>query len=296
MTVLVGPAEGAATASGTDGAGVVSSWADLEAAVSAERIEPPRVVFAAGGAGLDTLGAVLSPFDALLRAGFGWLVEHVGFLREPLDALAGEPSEIHAQAARWDGVSAELRSVAAGYRAVREVPGWVGAAADGHRHAVEELVSALDTQAEQAGALSRLILTTAAAVGTARALIRDAVADFAAALLQYLLAASALALLSGGGSLATVLLTVVVRALEVARWIGERIRRLLQLLDEAGGAAGRIAAAMREAAEGIGAAGPSLRAQAEELHRAAGRAHAVELVEAGKQLSDPGPGRSAEDR
>ena len=89
-----------------EGAGVVSSWAELAAALTAEQVDPHQVGFAAAGAGLDTLGAVLHPFDALLQAGLGWLVEHVAFLREPLDALAGDPDAVLAQARHWDRVAA----------------------------------------------------------------------------------------------------------------------------------------------------------------------------------------------
>ena len=94
--------------------------------------------FAAAGAGLDTLGAVLYPFNALLRAGLGWLFEHIAFLREPLDALAGDPDAVLAQARHWDRVAAELRAAAADHRATT-VPDWHGAAADGYRQAVDEL-------------------------------------------------------------------------------------------------------------------------------------------------------------
>ena len=60
---------------------------------------------------------MLHPFDALLQAGLGWLVEHVAFLREPLDALAGDPDAVLAQARHWDQVAGELRAAAS------ELPG-----------------------------------------------------------------------------------------------------------------------------------------------------------------------------
>ena len=79
-------------------------------------------------------------------------------------------------------------------------------------------------------------------------------------MLQYLLAASTLAFLSAGGSLAGLVLTVVVRALEVAEDIARRVRGLLDTLVAAGGAAGRIAGALRRTAERIREAEPALRA------------------------------------
>lgn len=268
-----------------EGAGVVSSWADLAAALTAEQVDPYQVGFAAAGAGLDTLGAVLHPFDALSQAGLGWLLEHVAFLREPLDALAGDPDAVLAQARHWDQVAGELRAAASGYRAF-DVPGWDGAAAAGYRQAADGMAQALSAGAEQADLLSRLILATGAAVGTVRALIRDAIADFVATVVQYLLAASTLAFLTAGGSLGGLVVAVVVRALEVAQHLARRVQQLLDALTAAGGATGRIGTALRRAGEQIREAEPALRASAEALHRGAESSPTPLIIESGKQLTD----------
>ena len=268
-----------------DGAGVVSSWADLIAAVTADRVDADRVCFAAAAAGLDTLGAVFHPFNALLRAGLGWLIEHIAFLREPLDALAGDPEAVLAQARHWDRVAAELRAAAADHRATT-APNWHGPAAAGHRQAVEELSAALSSGADQADALGRLILLTGAAVGTARAWLRDTVVDFVATVLQYLLAAATLAFLTAGGSLAGVVVAVVVRALEVAEHIGRRLRQLLEALAAAEGLAGRIGTTLQATSRVVRDAAPAARVAGEELFVTANRARAPLPIEAGKQLTD----------
>ena len=82
-------------------------------------------------------------------------------------------------------------------------------------------------------------------MGTTRAWVRDTVADFVATVVQYLLAAGTLAFLTAGGSLAGVVLAVVVRALEVAEDIGRRLRQLLDALAAAEGLAGRIGTAVQ---------------------------------------------------
>ncbi len=275
---------GPAPVSATEGAGVVSSWADLGAAIGADDLDPAAITFTAAAAGLDTLGAVLQPFDSLLRAGLGWLIEHIDFLRQPLDALAGDPTEVLAQSRNWHHVAAELRATAADYRDA-VVPGWDGAAAEAYRRATDELVGALREASAQADELSLLILATGAAVGTVRATIRDTITEFLSLVLRYLLAASTLAFLTAGGSLATVVLTVVVRALEVAEDICRRIRLLLDALAAAGGAAGRISAAMLRASDRIRAAEPGLRAAGEAVERGSGQAQAPVIIEAGKQIT-----------
>jgi hypothetical protein len=295
MTLVADPPNGPEAAPpqfDAEGAGVVSSWADLAAALTAERVDPAQVGFTAAGAGLDTLGVLLHPFDGLLQAGLGWVIEHVGFLREPLDALAGDPDEVLAEARRWDLVAVELRAVAGDFRAAT-VPGWEGAAATNHRRAVDDLAAALSAGADQAAALSRLVLATGAAVGTVRALIRDTIVDFVSAVVQYLLAAGTLAFLTAGGSLASVVLTVVVRALEVAEDIARRVRQLLDVLVAAGDAAGRIGTALQRTAERVRRVEPALRATGDSLYRSADATGAPLFIEAGKQLTDASQARNS---
>ena len=270
--------------SATEGAGVVSSWADLGSALGAEHVDAGQVAVAVADAGLDTLGVALHPFDGLAQAGFGWLIEHVEFLREPLDALAGDPAEVIAQARGWHRVAVELRSAAAEHRAA-PVAGWAGIAADGYRGSAEALAAAMEAEAEQAAELSQLVLATGAGVATVRALIRDAIADFLATVLQYLLAAGTLAFLTAGGSLATVVLTIVSRALQLAETICRRLRQALDALAAAGGAAGRIGAAMQQAVDGARAAAPGARAVAEVVDRSAADVGAPIVVEAGTQFT-----------
>src|SRR5690606_16197779 len=135
----------------------------------------------AGAGGLDTLGAITDPLDSLLTAGVGWLIEHVWFLHEPLDALAGDPAQITAQARTWHNVGRELGAVARDHRAAAAALGaWEGAAGDGYRAAVDGFTGALERAGRDAGTLADLVLTTGAQVGTVRAAVRDAIAGFVA--------------------------------------------------------------------------------------------------------------------
>nr|WP_243788910.1 hypothetical protein [Saccharopolyspora gloriosae] len=70
-------------------------------------------VMGAVGTGLDALGMALDPFGAVLAAGVGWLMEHVGPVSDALDALTGDPDEIKAHSETWKNVAAELDAVRA---------------------------------------------------------------------------------------------------------------------------------------------------------------------------------------
>jgi hypothetical protein len=41
---------------------------------------------------LDLLGVAMDPLGSLASAGVGWLIEHISFLKEGLDKLAGSPT------------------------------------------------------------------------------------------------------------------------------------------------------------------------------------------------------------
>src|SRR5947209_2066731 len=51
-----------------------------------------------GADALDALGMAMDPLGALAGAGIGWLIEHVSFLKKPLDWLAGDPEAVTAKA------------------------------------------------------------------------------------------------------------------------------------------------------------------------------------------------------
>jgi hypothetical protein len=268
-----------------EGAGVVSSWADTGKALGEQDPDAVRIAFNAAGAGLDTLGAIADPFDAFLSSAIGWLIEHVQFLHEPLDALAGDPQQVVAQAQTWSNVAGELRGVAGAYRTV-PLPGWDGAARDAQRAAVGDYATALDGVAVQSERLAGLVLATGAAVGTVRALIRDLIADFLAWVTRLVLAALAVAPVTMGGSTAAAIGTVGWQAYALARDIAERMSRLLDSLAAAGGTAERLGTGMRHVADEAAAMAPYLQQTAQSAGAPLDRARVGDGVEAGKQFTN----------
>ena len=263
-----------------EGAGAASSVADLNAALAADHVDPAQVAYTAAGAGLDVLGAVVSPLDSFAVAGIGWLIEHVWWLHEPLDALAGDPIQITAQAQTWHNVGVELGRVAGDYRgAAAALPAWDGSAGDAYRSAVERYAAALDRSAQNAVQLSDLVLTTGANVGTLRALIRDAIAEFAWEVIKWIAAA----VITGGTALGAATVQVVLNALDLAEDISRRITRLLDALKAAGGTVAQISEALRDTAAQIRVAVPHVQAALAPIERTADELGLGKLVEAGKQ-------------
>lgn len=269
-----------------EGAGAASSWSDFATAVTERDPDAAQIAFTGAGAALDSLGTIANPFDALLESALGFAIEHVWFLHEPLDALAGDPKQILAQATTWRNVSRALAGVSTEYTAVTPAePGWGGDAGNGYRGAVGGYTGALDQVSGHAEQLSGLILGSGAAVGTVRALIRDLIAEFIRWLIQRGIAALMAASVTAGGAIGLFIVGVVAEAIALAQDIARRISRLLDLLAATGGTAGQIVDGMRYAADEVRALAPYMQATAKPLDDALGEVPGSEVIEAGKQFT-----------
>ncbi|MFP5019265.1 hypothetical protein [Pseudonocardia phyllosphaerae] len=243
-----------------EGAGVVSSLYDY---VTAQGEQDERGVTAAGDAAcIDALGFVVDPFGSLLEAGLGWAIEHIWFLREPLDALCGDPGRIEDRAEAWHTVAAALRTQAGALddAVPRAAQGWSGAAADAWLAAAGAQRAALGSVAGTADRVAGLVLDSAVRVATERAVVRDIVAGLAADAVLALIAAVA----TGGAGFAVALPGVVADAVATAVNLARRVEHLADAL--------RIAA--KEADELTGAFAETSR-QASRAERITGRIGAV---------------------
>lgn len=248
--LLVTPGNEDVAESATEGAGIVSSAAGLGIALGGG--DRGEIASAASGAALDALGAAMRPLDALATAGVGWLIEHVAFLHEPLDALAGDPIRIRAQAQTWHNVSQALRSLAEDYRAeVDALTGWDGAAAVGYRQAVTDHLAGLHEGALRTAGLSDELLLAGAQVGTVRALVRDLVAEAVAELVVSAAVALAGSVATMGSSVAAFVSWAVARAATTAATIAARVAELLGWLATASARLARGAAAFGDVAASV---------------------------------------------
>lgn len=228
-----------------EGAGVVSSIAEARGSEG-----PGQVAATLGGARLDVLGAMVTPLDALGAAGVGYLIEHLWFLHEPLDALAGDPAQITAQSRTWQNVSDELHRLAARHRGqVTGIEGWEGTTRDAYARSAGAYADRLDAAGAQAEELAALLLGTGVAVATERALIRDVIAEFVWHLVEWFLAVALPAVFTAGAALAAYVTLAVLRGLELAERLARRVAQLLDALSASAASAGALAARFRGLAE-----------------------------------------------
>ena len=250
--VVTPQGEDAAPWSSFEGAGVVSSIADVVGSPS-----PEYAGYALTGAGLDVLGVAMDPLDALGSAGIGYLIEHLSFLHEPLDALAGDPTQITAQAQTWRNVADELHRLAGEYRGqVGAIPGWEGETRDAYARAAGAHAERLDAAGDQAAELAAVVLGTGVMVATERAVLRDLIADFVWWLIEMILSWLLPALLTAGAATVLVTTFAIFRALDLAADLARRIAHLLDGIGTAAGTTGALAARFRHLADAADDAAP----------------------------------------
>ncbi|WP_143086295.1 RHS repeat-associated core domain-containing protein [Amycolatopsis saalfeldensis] len=147
------------------------------------------VAMGAVGTALDALTAVMDPFGAIFAAGVGWLIEHVGPLKEALNALTGDADQIAAQSETWANVAKELESVSAELADLvkKDLQSWTGEAADAYRQKAAD-TSALIASAQKGceGAGSG-VKTAGEVVAAVRTLVRDTIAELLGHLISWAL-------------------------------------------------------------------------------------------------------------
>lgn len=231
------------------GAGIFEAYSGLATAINSESENETEQVldmtFASIGAAASTIGLVIDPFGTLLTAGVGWLIEHVSFLREPLDMLMGDPDEIQAGVDALKRQAEEVRQVAEDHKAaMASFDGWTGQAADAFRDSMDRLGGELDSLAETVDTTAKVTAVTGVLVTTLRDIVRDIIAQLIAELIRGALIAAGAAFLTFGASIAGFIGYAIGRAAAVAAQIGARISRLIAAFARQGSRLAKLGDAM----------------------------------------------------
>lgn len=196
----------------TTGAGVIDSWhsfaSSIESLKDAHGADKAAVAVEVGVTGasavLDTVAFALDPLAKLISAGLGWLIEHVEFLRWPLDQIAGNPDAIQDLANQLHTIGQQLRNAATNFdnTLAKDVTNWKGQAADqftatmnGHRTHIDDAGHSVDT-------VGYVIETTMALIAAVRSLFRDIITTVLGDIIATMLVALAAAVFTFGASIA----------------------------------------------------------------------------------------------
>jgi hypothetical protein len=270
----------------TGGAGIFSDAAST--LTDARNGDWGNLAMDVGTDALDLLGAAMDPLGTLASAGVGWLIEHISFLKDGLDKLAGKPEAVTAKAVTWTNIAKQLTETAESYeqqaKKVQQSFSDCGSA-EAYQRTAESYVSVLRGAASHAGDASTAMNVGAALVGTERGLIRDMISSFVGELIIKALAALAASWCTFGGTIAAFIADTVVEGGVLAEKISTRIAKVVEKLESLAKGAGKSKAALEGAANALKKAGKSVdKIVDKSVDTAAGiERKANELKQAGKE-------------
>lgn len=210
------------------------------------------IALSAAGVVTDTVGFVIDPLGSVLTAGVGWLLEHVSFLREPLDALLGNPDEINANLDQLKQAALEMHTIAEEHRQdIGGVNDWSGEAADAYRDSMSRLSEELDSMGTTLDGTAAVVGISGMLVTTMRGIVFDLISSVIAELVKGALIAAASAVVTFGGSIAAYAGYAGTRAAMTASKCATKISKLLGGLGRQAGRLGELGKAMQKLADGL---------------------------------------------
>lgn len=216
---------------GWDAAGIFSSSANL--IYDGIKGDWGAMAGDAAAFGMDLLGFVTNPMGSLLSAGIGWLIEHIGFLKEGLDLLAGDPDAVNAMALTWSNIAKRMQDTADKYTSTLDALSQSqGAAVDGYRKAVQDFSNVVAGGASHATSAASAMTVAASAVGVVRGAVRDAIASFVSNAIIKFAAASALTPITFGASQAAFIADTVVQGTITAGKNAKKISKVVKQLEK----------------------------------------------------------------
>ncbi|MCH7229352.1 hypothetical protein L0U85_00520 [Glycomyces sp. L485] len=185
-------------------------------------------------AGLDVLAFALNPFKELVMAGVGFLIEHVDFLREPLEWFTGDPNAISALTETWSNIAGGLQASSGSVaEMMAEVEGWKGDAADAYKSVGAAYSELLDGTASAAQAVSQCYMVIGIIVSTLKAIVLELLCEFVSRAIMIGLAALANAAWSFGGSIGAGIAMTITSAIQTSAKIGTKVSKGLAKVAEA---------------------------------------------------------------
>ncbi|CRK61350.1 hypothetical protein [Alloactinosynnema sp. L-07] len=183
---------------------------------------------------MDVIGIAGDPLGAAAGAGFGWIIEHISFLREPFDALLGDANSITGSANGWMKTGEQITATAERYReaARTETCNWHGAAADGYRRASATQAQGLDALAQVSQGIGQAIQQAGQLLAEVRKTVLDFINKCVQKVIQIIIQALAEAWASFGASIAKGIVQSVAEAVQTAQKVVGKIQKFVSSLQK----------------------------------------------------------------
>ncbi|MCR6481664.1 hypothetical protein M8542_02430 [Amycolatopsis sp. OK19-0408] len=200
------------SANSTTGAGVFDSWKQVGDSIGKVQTEHGGDLAAVSvelginvvSAVLDTVAFAMDPLAKLIAAGLGWLIEHVSFLKWPLDQVAGNPAEVTKVANELHKIGESLRNTGTSLDDTLKatITQWHGQGYDSFKKSIDDRKGWIDANGKAADVAGYMVETTGALIGAVRSLLRDIITTILGDIISTMLIALALAIPTFGASIA----------------------------------------------------------------------------------------------
>ena len=245
------------------GAGPLDGFEDIggnidNAFQEGKSVDPVQLGIDGAGAALDIAGAVTDPLGTLASSAVGWIIENVGFIREPFDKLMGDPPAVEAASNTFANIAQQLTYVGQQHKdSLSQITGWQEQSGQAYRGEAKNLGEHIANAAAGAESAANKIKIAGILVAATRALIRDLLAELAGTLIVWGLGALASAVPTAGASVAAFVTRAVTKAVEIAGKIAQFLKKLFRALDKLGGLAKGSSDALRQRADDLAATAAS---------------------------------------
>ncbi|GAA3027193.1 hypothetical protein [Actinokineospora globicatena] len=183
---------------------------------------------------MDVINIAGDPLGACASAGFGWIINHIKFLKEPFDKLLGDANSIINSAQGWVRAGDQLIGSAQKYReAVRsQTCNWQGSAGDAYRRAAATQAEGLDALAEVSKGVGKAIDGAGKLLAEVRKAVLDFINQCVQKVIQIIIEALAKAWLSFGASIAEGIARSVAQAVQTAQKILSKVQKFVSSLQK----------------------------------------------------------------
>lgn len=204
-------------------------------------------VFDIGGTAIDVLSAVIDPLGGVIGCAVGWAFDHISFLREPVDLLAGDAGSIEASAQTWANVATAMVGARDDYTTALNslsADKWTGCARDAYQQNAEGIIGSLGGASAAATIEGVIITATGELCAAFRGMIIDWISEFVEKMAIRGLIALANSTWTFGGALAAWVIDLEAEGALLAAKIEDQIAKLMgkaaQILRKIGADGGKL--------------------------------------------------------
>ena len=203
----------------------------------------PDVLGAISGgvsAGMDVVGFVLDPIASMAGSAANFLLEYMPPLPQMLDAIAGNPAQVAAQAGTWYNVADRVSTTATDLRAAVDsaLAGWEGLTADAYQAHSGFFAEALDGLSAMYEGIGKALSAASTIVAFVRSIVRDVISDLVGKLISWTAKVAFTAGIGAAWVVPEAVAAIGIRVSKVTGWLKravEQIRRVLTIVKEANG-------------------------------------------------------------